>query len=368
MPTGERRCRNAELARNGLEVSPRNSRSTAAVLRCRDILPPRPSAATPDSCGRSAAPGRAPMTFACCPWHTSRAEIVRLRGVPINRDAGDTASRSSGSSPPSSARSIPTSAAASGTARPRIAAASPAITSSSMPSLAPTRARAAAAKRKCSPGTAVPTIPTTSTSRRSASRSNAWRARRAVEDPNPPIHDRRADQLTLSFHQRTRRAMHRAAALRDPRNTACRHCRSSLQSSVGAQQVQQCESQRPGPFPEKFVRERRDNHRCRSLEEAFAPAGHAAGCHIILCLRKRLTLRTGNRHNGNIVKKLEDRDKLGEIEPPMQRRKERHLGTLQEGLPKIVEMEMNDVELFCTTRDRLQHRYMRSDMVMRRLI
>jgi hypothetical protein len=52
----------------------------------------------------------------------------------------------------------------------------------------------------------------------------------------------------------------------------------------------------------------------------------------------------------------------------MQRRKERHLGTLQEGLPKIVEMEMNDVEHFCTTRDRLQHRYIRTDMVMRRLI
>src|SRR5436190_4227753 len=43
--------------------SPRNSRSTAALLRCRDILPPRPSAATPDSCGRSASPGRPPTTF-----------------------------------------------------------------------------------------------------------------------------------------------------------------------------------------------------------------------------------------------------------------------------------------------------------------
>src|SRR6478609_4273561 len=39
--------------------SPRSSRSTAAVLRCRDILPPRPGEAAPDSCGRSASPGRA---------------------------------------------------------------------------------------------------------------------------------------------------------------------------------------------------------------------------------------------------------------------------------------------------------------------
>src|ERR1700722_19461727 len=38
--------------------SPRNNRTTVAVFRCRDILPPRPSAAAPDSCGRSAPPGR----------------------------------------------------------------------------------------------------------------------------------------------------------------------------------------------------------------------------------------------------------------------------------------------------------------------
>jgi len=49
--------------------------------------PPRDPRPPPRA--RSAAPGRAPMTFACCPWHTSRAEIVRLRGVPINRDAAD---------------------------------------------------------------------------------------------------------------------------------------------------------------------------------------------------------------------------------------------------------------------------------------
>ena len=36
--------------------------STTAILRCRDILPPRPSAAAPDFCGRSAALGRAPTT------------------------------------------------------------------------------------------------------------------------------------------------------------------------------------------------------------------------------------------------------------------------------------------------------------------
>src|SRR3954466_1796785 len=38
--------------------SPRSSRSTAALLRCRDILPPRPGAAPPDSGGRCAPPGR----------------------------------------------------------------------------------------------------------------------------------------------------------------------------------------------------------------------------------------------------------------------------------------------------------------------
>src|SRR5207248_6107629 len=38
--------------------SPRSSRITAAVLRWRDIRPPRAGAAAPDSCGRSAAPAR----------------------------------------------------------------------------------------------------------------------------------------------------------------------------------------------------------------------------------------------------------------------------------------------------------------------
>jgi hypothetical protein len=38
--------------------SPRSKRRTASRLRCRDIRPLRPGAATPDSCGRFAAPGR----------------------------------------------------------------------------------------------------------------------------------------------------------------------------------------------------------------------------------------------------------------------------------------------------------------------
>lgn len=68
--------------------SPRRSRSTAAVLRCRDIRPPRPSAAVPASRARSASPGRASTWFVVRLWLTSRAEIVRLRGVPINCAAG----------------------------------------------------------------------------------------------------------------------------------------------------------------------------------------------------------------------------------------------------------------------------------------
>src|SRR3954451_10710978 len=43
--------------------SPRNSRSPAAVLRWRDILPPRPSATAPDPGPRSASLGPAPTGF-----------------------------------------------------------------------------------------------------------------------------------------------------------------------------------------------------------------------------------------------------------------------------------------------------------------
>jgi hypothetical protein len=68
--------------------SPRSSRSSADVLRCRDILLPRqaplrqPLAAAPR---RPVAPGppRNP------PSHTSIADIVRLRCVSFNRGAGD---------------------------------------------------------------------------------------------------------------------------------------------------------------------------------------------------------------------------------------------------------------------------------------
>src|SRR5271166_3217634 len=52
--------------------SPRNSRSTAATLRGRDILPPRPGAATPDSCGRSASPGRVSTFVSWSMIHLSR--------------------------------------------------------------------------------------------------------------------------------------------------------------------------------------------------------------------------------------------------------------------------------------------------------
>src|SRR4051812_40743761 len=63
--------------------------STAAVFRWRDILPPRPSATAPDPGARSAS---LQPSLLDRPWLTSRAEIVRLRGVPINRAAGEAAS------------------------------------------------------------------------------------------------------------------------------------------------------------------------------------------------------------------------------------------------------------------------------------
>ena len=66
MPAGERRRRNAELARNCLKVfAAQQRRSTAAVLRCRDIL----ATAAERRYARLlrsllAALGRAPMSFA----------------------------------------------------------------------------------------------------------------------------------------------------------------------------------------------------------------------------------------------------------------------------------------------------------------
>src|SRR5947199_6158362 len=62
--------------------------------------PPR-SCAVETSCHRGRAPLRQTLAVAPrhpaalqrrsldAPWHTPRAEIVRLRGVPINRDAGE---------------------------------------------------------------------------------------------------------------------------------------------------------------------------------------------------------------------------------------------------------------------------------------
>src|SRR3954462_5850918 len=77
------------------KLSPGLRRATAAA-------PPR-SCAVETSCHRGRAPLRQTLAVAPrhpaalqrrsldAPWHTPRAEIVRLRGVPINRDAGDEA-------------------------------------------------------------------------------------------------------------------------------------------------------------------------------------------------------------------------------------------------------------------------------------
>jgi len=85
-PAGKRRRRDAQRARDGFQVFP---------------PPPPQSCAVATSCHRGRAPLRqtlavAPQRSAALqqgsldrPWHTSRAEIVRLRGVPINRGAGE---------------------------------------------------------------------------------------------------------------------------------------------------------------------------------------------------------------------------------------------------------------------------------------
>src|SRR5437868_15541331 len=87
VPAGERRRRHAQRARR----SPGLPRATAEA--------PLQSCAVGTSCHRGRAPLRQTLAVAPrhpaalqrrsldCPWHTPRAEIVRLRGVPINRDA-----------------------------------------------------------------------------------------------------------------------------------------------------------------------------------------------------------------------------------------------------------------------------------------
>jgi len=61
---------------------------TAAGKETSHCEPPRPSAATQTLAVAPRHPAALQRSLDC-PWHTSRAEIVRLRGVPINRGAGD---------------------------------------------------------------------------------------------------------------------------------------------------------------------------------------------------------------------------------------------------------------------------------------
>ena len=49
-PLAQRRCRDAEIARNRLHVLAAQQRNTASILRLRDIRPPRQSEPGPDSC------------------------------------------------------------------------------------------------------------------------------------------------------------------------------------------------------------------------------------------------------------------------------------------------------------------------------
>ena len=64
---------------------------TAAGKETSHCEPPRPSAATQTLAVAPRHPAALQRSLDC-PWHTSRAEIVRLRGVPINRDAEERAS------------------------------------------------------------------------------------------------------------------------------------------------------------------------------------------------------------------------------------------------------------------------------------
>src|SRR5437763_8793078 len=84
-----RRPRSTLFPYTTLFRSPRSSRSTAAVLRCRDIRPPRPGAAAPDSCGRSAARSeehtselQSPMYLVC------RLLLEKKKDINVLSDAG----------------------------------------------------------------------------------------------------------------------------------------------------------------------------------------------------------------------------------------------------------------------------------------
>src|SRR5215469_2379927 len=88
----------------------------------------------------------------------------------------------------------------------------------------------------------------------------------------------------------------------------------------------------------------------------------------VACLRQWLSLGVGDRDDRNVAKQLKDRDKFGEIEAAMQCREERHIGALQKGKPKIVNVKMDDIELVCSPCDGFEHRYMRGDGVTGRLV
>ena len=89
--------------------SPRSSRSTAAVLRGRDILPPGPGDAAPDSRGRSASPGRVPTFLPCSMTHllsrkssayeVSQTTVQRERTVQFQEVARSCRSQTGGHSP-----------------------------------------------------------------------------------------------------------------------------------------------------------------------------------------------------------------------------------------------------------------------------
>ena len=91
-------------------------------------------------------------------------------------------------------------------------------------------------------------------------------------------------------------------------------------------------------------------------------------CGDVVGLRQWLALGIGDRNHRHVGEDVIERLKLGQIEPTMQGRHERHAAPLQDGVADIVDVAVNDVELVGALRQLLEHHHVDGQRIAQRLV
>ena len=86
------------------------------------------------------------------------------------------------------------------------------------------------------------------------------------------------------------------------------------------------------------------------------------GCDVVR-LRQRVALRVGDRYHRNVGEDFVDALQLGQIEPAVQGRHERHPHPAQHRITQIIDVKMDNVEFLGPARQHFQHNDVRRQII-----